>query len=936
MGTHSLTAEYLGATDYATSTSSALSQVVQANTLSVTADSISATAGTSTGSITVGTFTDNDPTLTSPSSFTATINWGDGTSSLGTITTGTGGAFNVAGVHTYSTIASFTTTVTVTDTYNSITNDGTNTATAANPVTLTNPGTQSNTEGDTVSLSITHTPSSGVTFTETGLPPGLTFNTGSGEITGTIPTNDAVYKPYVVDVSATNGTYSAQMSFTWNISAPITWTTTLANQSNYEGDTISLTTGASDSVSGSTVVYGAVGLPEGLKISTSTGTITGTMAAGTAANGPYTVTLMASDGTYAISQTFVWNVANPVTITRVLNQTTQEGASVSLAITANDASTGKTLVYTAFGLPDGLDISTSTGAITGTVAPGAAENGPYSVTVTAGDGTSTASINFLWTINSPVSITPPADQTSNEGDTVSLSISATDATSGTITYGATNLPPGLSISSSTGAITGTVASGASANGPYAVQLYATDGTYTDTQSFNWNIGVATTITIADPGSQSNNEGDTISLPMTATDTTSGATVTWSATGLPNGVSINATTGVISGTASAGGTWNPIITATDGTHNASVTDEWDVTSPITITDDGPQVYNAGDAVTVPITATDTAAGTLAFSSTTLPSGLSISSSTGTITGTLSSSLTPGNYTSTVSVTDGTNTAIDTFDWTIYGVSTIVVTNPGTQSSTEGTAISTLSIGTSYSGSGTLALCSRRPPGRPQDQPHDRPHHRHPRCGRCRLRPLYRAGDCYRRHRLRYPNIHLERGEPDHDFQHQRPDHDGRHDHQHAHGQCQRHERHRLFRPRPAHGPEDQPQHRCHYRHGRPGNRRRGPLHRDRDCRLGQLLRHARTSTGPSTAPSALARIADQTSTENSAISTLSVSATDSVSGATLSYSATGLPPGLEINPSTGAITGTPAIGMRRAWPLFRHHHGRGRYVFRNADSELDHQ
>ena len=99
------------------------------------------------------------------------------------------------------------------------------------------------------------------------------------------------------------------------------------------------------------------------------------------------------------------------------------------------------------------------------------------MTVSAGDGTCSASQSFTWNVNGPVNIVTPADQTNNEGDTVSLSISASDGRSGTLTYGAAGLPAGLSINASTGAISGTISAGAAANGPYTVTLLAEDGTY---------------------------------------------------------------------------------------------------------------------------------------------------------------------------------------------------------------------------------------------------------------------------------------------------------------------------------------------------------------------------------------------------------------------------------------------------------------------------
>src|SRR5205807_107485 len=112
---------------------------------------------------------------------------------------------------------------------------------------------------------------------------------------------------------------------------------------------------------------------------------------------------------------------------------------VSVAVSAADSGSG-TLRFVAFGLPAGLSIDSGTGAITGTVALGDAAAGPYTVTLVANDGTYSAAKTFDWTVTSPVTITAPADQTNVEGDTVSLSVSASDSSSGTLSYAALGLP----------------------------------------------------------------------------------------------------------------------------------------------------------------------------------------------------------------------------------------------------------------------------------------------------------------------------------------------------------------------------------------------------------------------------------------------------------------------------------------------------------------
>src|SRR6516165_4875012 len=62
-----------------------------------------------------------------------------------------------------------------------------------------------------------------------------------------------------------------------------------------------------------------------------------------------------------------------------------------------------------------------------------------------------------------------------------------------------------------------------------------------------------TVTVTNPGSQAGTVGAAASLQIHATDSASGQTLSYSATGLPAGLTINASTGLISGTASFA--WN---------------------------------------------------------------------------------------------------------------------------------------------------------------------------------------------------------------------------------------------------------------------------------------------------------------------------------------------------------------------------------------------
>ena len=358
-----------------------------------------------------------------------------------------------------------------------------------------------------------------------------------------------------------------------------------------------------------------------------------------------------------------------------------------MAVTATDAD-GDTLTFSAANLPNGLTINATTGVISGTLAAGSA--GTYTVTVSATDGFNTGSATFTWTVvnpNAPV-VTPPANQTNNEGDVVSgVTVTATGGDGNPLTFSATNLPAGLTINSATGEISGTL-TGQSA-GNYTVDVSATDGTNTGTASFTWTVADITTPVVTPPADQTNNEGDVVTgVPVTATDA-DGDTLTFSAMNLPNGLTINATTGVISGTLAAGsaGTYTVTVSADRrlqhrlghlyldsgqsecaGGHAAGQSDQrsrrygqW------CDRDSHGRRWQPAD-----------------LQRDNLPPGLTINAKTGEISGTLTGQ-SAGNYTVNVSATDGTNTGTASFTWTVADITTPVVTPPADQTNNEGDVV-----------------------------------------------------------------------------------------------------------------------------------------------------------------------------------------------------------------------------------------------------------
>jgi hypothetical protein len=77
-------------------------------------------------------------------------------------------------------------------------------------------------------------------------------------------------------------------------------------------------------------------------------------------------------------------------------------------------------------------------------------------------------------------------------------------------------------------------------------------------------GTGNTVTVTNPGNQTATVGTATSLQITASDSAGGQTLTYGATGLPAGLSVNTSTGLISGTPTAAGSSSVTVTAHDTT------------------------------------------------------------------------------------------------------------------------------------------------------------------------------------------------------------------------------------------------------------------------------------------------------------------------------------------------------------------------------------
>jgi hypothetical protein len=422
-----------------------------------------------------------------------------------------------------------------------------------------------------------------------------------------------------------------------------------------------------------------------LNINPSTGAVTGTpIAAGTTS-----FTVKATDSA-PTPQTATQAISNFAVAPALLTLTCSlpANARVGVAYSGSCTAGGGTPPFTysvAAGLPGGLNINPSTGAVTGT--PIAA--GTTSFTVKATDGGSpaqTATQAIANFVVAPPTLTLTCSLPAGAQVGVAYAGSCT-AGGGTppFTYSvAPGLPDGLNINPSTGAITGTPITAGTTSFTVNVTDSGTPTQSTSQATANFVVAPATLTLTCSASSQ-----DIVGTAYPGNCNAGGGTVpytySFSAGSIPNGLSVNPSNGVISGTPTTAGIFTFTVKVADsGIQTATQQLTVTIIPVLKITTTTLNNGTVGIAYSANCSATGgTPPYTYSISAGGLPGGLSLNSANCAITGTPSAS---GTFNFDIKVTDSAQTGMQPLSITVSPALTLTIVT---------TSLGAATVGISYS-------------------------------------------------------------------------------------------------------------------------------------------------------------------------------------------------------------------------------------------------
>ncbi len=433
-------------------------------------------------------------------------------------------------------------------------------------------GPKSVNEGDTLTFTIAATDPDGdsLTYEASNLPTGAQFDKATMTFTWK-PTYSQAGSYQNIIFSVTDGSAIASEAITITVGnanrPPVL--NPIGTKNINEGQLLEFMVTAQDP-DNDTLLFSAGNLPTDAGFNPATQKFSWTPNFGQAGN--YTVTFTVTDnGSPALSDyetitITVGHVNRPPVLDAIGNKTVKEGETLTFSISATDPDQDP-LTYSASNLPTGATFDTSTRVFTWTPGYNQADNYTnvrFAATDSGGLSASETITITVGNVNRPPILDPIGAKTVLEGETLNITLTASDPDGDALTFSTGQLPPGASFSGQTFTWT----PGYDQSGSYVVEFCVQDcGIPLElaVEVVTITVGNLNRAPVFEPvGSRQTVEGQKLEFYVKANDP-DGDALTYYSSQLPTGASFDPNTRLFSWTPSYGQTGSYMVTfkATDG-------------------------------------------------------------------------------------------------------------------------------------------------------------------------------------------------------------------------------------------------------------------------------------------------------------------------------------------------------------------------------------